>query len=110
PQAIDLSLQYFERALQFDPNYAPAWAGVATCHFTRAARGRAPPAEACRQSRAAPMKALEIDSNLADAYAALGGVQTFERDLPGAIRSLQKAIDLNPGLTPAYHVLGRIYY
>jgi serine/threonine protein kinase/tetratricopeptide (TPR) repeat protein len=110
PQAIELSLRYFQRALELDPTYAPAWAGVADCHYTRAARGMAPPAEACAQARAAAMKALELDDSLADAYSVLGGVQAVERDLPGAVRSLQKAIDLNPGLAPAYHVLGRIYY
>jgi len=110
PQAIELSLQYFQRALELDPAYAPAWAGVADCHYTRAARGMAPPAEACAQARAAAMKALELDGSLAEAYAVLGGVQAYERDLPAATRSLQKAIELNPGLAPAYHVLGRIYY
>jgi len=110
PQAIDLSLQYYQRALELDPTYAPAWAGVAGCHHTRAARGMAPPAEACAQARAAALRALELDDSLAEAYAVLGGVQSYERDLPGAVRSLQKAIELNPGLTPAYHVLGRIYY
>jgi TolB-like protein/tetratricopeptide (TPR) repeat protein len=110
PQAIDLSLQHFQRALELDPRYAPAWAGVAGCHHTRAARGMAPPAEACAQARAASGKALELDDSLAYAYAVLGGVQAYERDLPGAVRSLQKAIELNPGLAPAYTVLGRIYY
>ena len=110
PQAIDLSLQYFQRALELDPTYAPAWAGAAGCHHTRAARGMAPPAEACAQARAAAGKALELDDSVAEAHAVLGAVQAYERDLPGAVRSLQKAIELNPGLAPAYHVLGRIYY
>jgi serine/threonine protein kinase/Flp pilus assembly protein TadD len=110
PQAIDLSLQHFQRALELDPGYAPAWAGVAGCHHTRAARGMAPPAEACAQARAAVRKALELDDSLAYAYAVLGGVQSYERDLPAAVRSLQQAIELNPGLAPAYTVLGRIYY
>jgi hypothetical protein len=51
PQAIDLSLQHFQRALELDPGYAPAWAGVAGCHHTRAARGMAARRRAPRSER-----------------------------------------------------------
>ena len=46
PQAIELALRYYQRALELDPTYAPAWAGIAHCHNVRAGRGMAPPAEA----------------------------------------------------------------
>ena len=39
PQAIELSLRHFQRALELDPDFAPAWAGVAHCHNVRASRG-----------------------------------------------------------------------
>jgi serine/threonine-protein kinase len=110
PQAIELALRYYQRALEIDPTYAPVWAGMAYCHNTRASRGMAPPAQAKAQAREAAMKALELDDSLAEAHAALGGVALDERDLPGAIRSLQRAVELNPGLAGAYADLGNLYY
>jgi serine/threonine-protein kinase len=110
PQAIELALRYYQRALEIDPTYAPTWAGIAHCHNVRAGRGMAPPAEANAQAREAAMKALELDDSLAEAHSALGSVSVDERDFPGAIRSLQRAVELNPGLTSAYTGLGSLYY
>jgi serine/threonine protein kinase/tetratricopeptide (TPR) repeat protein len=110
PQAIDLSLRHFERALELDPTYAPAWAGIAQSHLVRAGRGMAPSAEANKQARAAAMKALELDDSLSEAYAAMGAVATQEMDLQGAIRYLERAIEMDPGSTSAYLALGRLYY
>ena len=110
PQAIELALRYFQRALELDPTYAPTWAGIAHCHNVRAGRGMAPPAEANAQAREAAMKALELDESLAEAHSALGSVAVDERDFPAAIRSLQRAVELNPGLTSAYTALGSMYY
>ncbi len=110
PQAIEMSLRHFQRALEFDPGFAPAWAGVAACHNTRAGRGMAPAAEATAQARAAAMKALELDDSLAEAHAVLGGIQARDLELPAALRSLKQAIDLNPGVASAWYILGRVYY
>ena len=108
PQAIELSLRHFQRALEIDPSYAAAWAGIAHCHIVRAGRGMAPPAEAGEQARAAAQRALALDDSLAEAHAALGEVATKDRDLPGAIRYYRRALEMNPGLTSAYTDLGRI--
>ncbi len=110
PQAIELSLRHFQRALELDPTYAPAWAGVAACHYIRAGRGMAPPAEATAQARTAASKALELDESLAEAYSVLGAIAAHDLDFPTGIRHLQRAIELNPGLTSAYYHLGRLFY
>jgi serine/threonine protein kinase/tetratricopeptide (TPR) repeat protein len=109
PQAIELSLRYYDRALKLDPTFAPTWAGIAHCHVIRAERGMAPPAEAAPLARSAALKAIELDDSLADAYSALGEVAILDRDLPAAIRNLEHAIDLNPEPS-AYMALGNIYY
>ncbi len=110
PQAIELSLRHFQRAIELDPTFAPAWAGIADCHHTRAARGMAPPAEAIAQSHAAATRALALDDSLADAYMVLGAIESREMNMAEAIQHLKKALELNPGLASAHYTLGRIYY
>ena len=110
PQATELSLRHFRRALELDPAFAPAWAGLAECHNIRAGRGMAPPAEANAEARVAALKALELDESLADAHSALGSMKAHALDFAGAIRSLQRAIELNPGLASAHYWLGRVFY
>ncbi|MGH7680787.1 MAG: protein kinase domain-containing protein [Candidatus Eiseniibacteriota bacterium] len=110
PQAIELALRHFHRALELDPNYAPAWAGVANCHYTRAARGMAPPAEANVELRLAARKALELDDTLAEAHNAIGGAEVHDLQFPQAFRSFKRAVELNPGLASAYGNLGYLNY
>jgi len=110
PQAIELSVRHFRRALELDPAFALAWAGLAECHNVRAGRGMAPPAEAFDEARAAARKALELDDSVAEAHSALGMIAAHEQDLPGGIQYLRHAIELNPGLASAHHQLGRLYY
>jgi serine/threonine protein kinase/Flp pilus assembly protein TadD len=110
PQAIDMSIRHYQRALELDPSYAPAWAGIAHCHVIRASRGMAPPAEADEQARQAALKALELDDSLAEAHTQLGTVASHKRDVATAIRYLERAIELDPGSTSAHIVLGRLYY
>src|SRR5262245_45215986 len=110
PQAIELSLRYFQRALELDPAYAPAWAGIAQCHAVRANRGMAPAAEANTQARAAAMKALSLDDSVSQAYSVLGTIAVYAMDLNGAIKHLEHAIELDPANMSAYAALGRLYY
>ena len=110
PQAVEVGLRHARRALDLDPNLAPAWSAVADCHAFRALRGAAPPAEAFAEGTRAAMKALELDPSLADAHAALGVIRSHSGDLAGGLRSLEQAIRLNPGLAAAHDRLGRVLY
>ncbi len=110
PQAVEVGLRHARRALELDPNLAPAWSALADCHAFRALRGMAPPAEAFAEGTAAAMKALELDPSLADAHVALGVIRSHSGDLAGGLRALRKAIELNPGLAAAHDRLGRVLY
>ncbi len=110
PQAIELALRHYQRALELDPAFAPAWAGIAGCQLIRAARGMAPASEAFPLAESAARRALELDASLADAHAALGSIAIREMDFPSAIRHLAHAIELNPAITGAYTQLGRVFY
>jgi serine/threonine-protein kinase len=110
PQAVELSVRHYRRALELDHRYAPAWAGLSYCHYIRATRGMAPAAVAMAEAMEAALKALELDESLAEAHAALGAVRSVMDDREGGARSLRKAIELNPGLAQPYYTLGRLLY
>jgi serine/threonine protein kinase/Flp pilus assembly protein TadD len=109
-EALDLGLRHARRALELDPEFAPAWAALAECHVIRATRGMAPAAEATAEATAAAERALELDPALAEAYGTLGTIRCHTGDLAGGIRSLRRAIELNPGLARAHTALARALY
>ncbi|MGH2523964.1 MAG: tetratricopeptide repeat protein, partial [Anaerolineales bacterium] len=99
---LEKSVGYYEQAIKLDPNYAPAWAGLARARDYQAGWGHVPLAEGYRQARVAAERALELDPNLADAHAALGSIQIwYDWDWAGADASLHRALALEPRNTHA---------
>lgn len=90
------SVQCFGRAIQLDPEYAPAYAGLADCYYI-ISNLYLPPSEAMPQAKAAAMKAVEIDDTLAEAHASLAVTLAFyEWDWVGAEREFKEALKLSP--------------
>jgi tetratricopeptide (TPR) repeat protein len=91
------SIEYFEQAIERDPGYALAYAGLADSY---AGLGGdylyLPPSESFPKAKAAAMKALELDGTLAEAHAALAYATVFDWDWVGAEREFKRAIELNP--------------
>jgi serine/threonine protein kinase/tetratricopeptide (TPR) repeat protein len=110
PEAVEVGRRHARRALELDPEYAPAWAALADCSFFRGVRGVVHPDEAAREGLAAAKKALELDPLLAEAHFSMGAILSHTGDLAGGIRALRKAIELNPGLSAAHNILGRALY
>jgi serine/threonine protein kinase/Tfp pilus assembly protein PilF len=99
---MDTALEYFERALKKDPNYAPAYSGVALVWVGRQQMGYAPSREAGPKARAAALKALELDNALTEAHCSLAIVKGFyEWDWAGSDVEYRKAIELNPNYPDA---------
>jgi serine/threonine-protein kinase len=97
PQAFDIALEYYELALEKDPNYAEAHLAVANVWLFRNQMGYTVPSEAGPKAKAAVLKALELDSTLADAHTMLGWVNfLYEWDWAGAEIAWNRAIELNP--------------
>ena len=95
PLGLDQAITYFQKSIEKDPNYAPAYSGLALCYANLGYFH--PPNEFFPKARAAAMKALEIDDAQAEAHAALGFVKVaYDWDWPGAERELKRAIDLDP--------------
>jgi DNA-binding winged helix-turn-helix (wHTH) protein/Tfp pilus assembly protein PilF len=101
-EGIKKSIEYFERAIKLDPNYALAYAGLAISYVTTAYREMVPPAEAGSRAEAAARKALEIDEHLGQAHSALGVLRFRSLEWSEGVREFQRAIDLNPSYSTAH--------
>jgi eukaryotic-like serine/threonine-protein kinase len=103
------SIRHYEEAIAIDPNYALAWAGLADGWAALGQTKAMPPAEAFPRSKAAAMRALELDDRLAEAHASLGFVQRFwDWDWPASEASLRRAIALAPSYTTAHRWYGHL--
>ena len=106
PEALKKSLDCFQKAIEKDPNYAPAYAGLADSYAMLGAGFYAVlrPREAYPKAEAAATKALQLDSTLAQAHTTLAWSKAFfDWDWEGAEREFKRAIELNPGYANAYH-------
>jgi len=91
------SIEYFQQATEKDPGYALAYSGLAEAYNQLAAFAWLPLREVIPKAKAAAMKALEIDDNLADAHAALGFASlSYDYDWSAAGKHLDRARALNP--------------
>ena len=98
PAAVDA----FRSAIEVDPTYAPAHAGLARARCVQAAFRVVPHQEAFTEAKASALRAMAMDSASADAQVALGTVLFLsEWDWTAAERSLQRALEINPDHTEA---------
>jgi serine/threonine-protein kinase len=96
-------LSFFEQAIEKDPSYAPAYAGLADAYTTLAAYGHLPGNQAIPRAREAALKSLELDGGLAEGHTALARILAdHDWNNAAAEREFRKAIDLNPNYALAH--------
>jgi serine/threonine-protein kinase len=100
--ALKRAAASFERAIQLDPEYAPAHAGLADTWLLLGAYGYRPEMVAVREARASIERALELDERLAEAHASMGQVYRTERNWEAEEREYRRAIELNPNYATAH--------
>jgi serine/threonine-protein kinase len=89
--------EYFQHAIEKDPNFGLAHVGLADYYIIMSGFGNMRSNEALPKAEAAAVKALAIDERLVDAHRALAAVKMwYDWDWPGAERELKRAIELNP--------------
>ncbi len=89
------AVDYFQQAINKDPSYALAYAGLANAFHELAYTN--PPAEMMPKSKAASTKALQLDDSVTDAHAALGWVLwRYDWNFPEAEKEFRRAIELEP--------------
>jgi TolB-like protein/Tfp pilus assembly protein PilF len=101
--AVKVARENFQKAIEKDPSYAVAYAGLADTYVFGVTGLQ--PKVSIPLARAAAGKALELDDSLGDAHAALAQVKFLgDWDWAGAEKEFRRAIDLNPGDTLAHHM------
>ena len=91
------AIEYFERAIQLAPDYAAAYAELSEAWRTRGILGAKTFKEVEAPARAAALRALALDPNLADAHAKLGNLKyIYDRDWSGAEEEMKRAVALDP--------------
>ncbi len=98
---------YFEQAVEKDPNYSSAYAGLADTYMLLGLFATMPRDEAAQQAKRAARRALELDANSSEAHASMGVIlEVFDWNWQGAERELKRAIDLNPNFFDAHYEYG----
>lgn len=103
---LKLAIEYFERAIEFDPNFTLAYIGLAHAYEMLPAFSTSPVSEANVKAKEYAMKALSLDDTLAEAHALAGDIKIIEYDWEGAEKDYLYAIKLNPGYAPSYNKYG----
>jgi tetratricopeptide (TPR) repeat protein len=101
---VKKAIECFRHALDLDPLYAPAYAGIADSYFYLGySFGRMDPNDAMPTARAAALRALELEPHLADAHCSLANVQfLYDWELAAAEASFKRALALSPSCTFAH--------
>lgn len=105
PEDLNRAIAEFREATQIDPDYAPAYVGLADSYelLGSAEMGALPPREAMPLAREAALRALALDPQLAEAHASLAHIKLiYEWDFAGAEGEFQRAIALNPAYATAH--------
>jgi len=106
PEALQKSVEYFSKAIERDPQYALAYAGLAESYALLGSvpNDTLPPRQAMKEAKAAASKALQIDDSSAEGHAVLGLIlQSYDWNWKGAEQEYQRALEINPAYAPARH-------
>jgi TolB-like protein/DNA-binding winged helix-turn-helix (wHTH) protein/Flp pilus assembly protein TadD len=102
-EGFQQAADFFEQAIDKDPNFGRAYAGLADTFGLMSTWYVGPQNELMPKARAAALRALELDQSLAEAHASLALVkENYDYDWPGAEKEFQRAIQLNPQYATAH--------
>jgi len=97
------AIEQFQQAIERDPNYALAYAGLADCYLVLEQYTGAPASETLPKAKAAAERALQIDDSLAEAHTSLASFYHQSWQWEESEREFKRAISLNPNYPTAHH-------
>jgi len=104
PESLNQAVDAFTQAIIHDPNYAPAYMGLADCYNLLREYSAMPARDAYSRAFAAAKKAVELDEQSSEAHASLAFVTFYGMwDANAAEREFRRAIDLDPNNAKAHH-------
>ena len=104
-EGLRKSIQYFEKAIQIDPTYAAAFAGMADSYLTLQDDGHLPTLEATAKAKRAALEALRCDEVLAEPHISMGHAYFHEFNWHAAEREFKRGLELNPN-----YAIGHFYF
>ncbi|MCM3873411.1 MAG: protein kinase [Pyrinomonadaceae bacterium] len=103
PAEVQKGISYFQQAIEIDPNYPLAYAGLSEAYRSLAIAGDLPPTEFLPKAKEAAQKAIDLDDTLAEAHTALGvAIYWGDWNWSAAEKQYKRALELNPKSAEAY--------
>ena len=109
-ESLKRATEFYNQAIEKDPGFALAYAALAETYVLFANYEVSSPADSMPQSKAAALRALELDDSLAEAHSALGWyLCQYEFDWIGGEKEFRRAIELNPNYATAHQWLASVF-
>ncbi|HWY55256.1 MAG TPA: winged helix-turn-helix domain-containing protein [Terriglobales bacterium] len=106
-ESLTTAIEYFNRAIQEDPNDARGYAGLAQCYIVLPMVAKTSQTEAYQKARGAAIKALALDGSLAEAHLSIAEVRLYQDwDFVGAENEFKKTLELNPNYSTGHQWYG----
>ena len=109
PGDEEAAFDAYRRAIEIDPDFAAAWAGLSVAYAVRSRAGIVEFEEGQRLAREAANRALALDPNLADAHVRLGQALARADDFEGMRAAYERAYELEPANPLVLGVMARLY-
>jgi len=100
--ALKNGIRYYEEAIKIEPEYALAYAGIASSYLNLWIFNYLPPEQSLPQLKQAVQRAMELDNEIAESHLAQGYLMWSEWDIKNGLSFYQKAIELNPNIAEAH--------
>jgi DNA-binding winged helix-turn-helix (wHTH) protein/tetratricopeptide (TPR) repeat protein len=103
-ESFHKAIEAFQQAIEIDPEYSLAYTGLADAYLQFDYYGVVPPWETIQKAKAAAVKAIQLDDDLAEAHNSFGAIKlVYDREPASSELEFQKAIRLNPNYAPAHN-------
>jgi serine/threonine protein kinase/tetratricopeptide (TPR) repeat protein len=101
-QSLPKALESYKRAIEFDPDYALAYVGIADFYVWASIYGLVPVTEAYEKAEAAARRALQLDDELGEAYASMGLIVLNQYDYSRSERLFKRSFKLSPSYSHSH--------